>query len=136
MKVRCTFRQGGPVPAELLALGNTPQTRFDVVYDQTYVVFAVLLWKGIVHYLIVNDTTQRPNWLPSLLFEIVDPRLPAGWELRFPDNPQMSPAMVCGYPEIASEDGCHYIDLIERETPALQIFERRRAEIEADPVNS
>lgn len=137
MKVRCTFRRGDPIPAELLAIGYTPMARFSVVEGRTYLVFSVLFSNGLVHYLLTTDETLLPDWVPSLLFEIVDPRPPSGWEFQHLNNSAIPPnSVICGYPEIAKKDGTHFVDLEEREEPALQIFERRRAEIEADPVNS
>lgn len=135
MKVNCIYRQGDPIPNEVIALGNTPSTRFEVVQGRDYFVFAISLWRGVIHYLVVNDQTGRPDWFPAFLFKIVDHCLPSGWSFVLRGSSTFPVDAIWGYPEIAQEDGRHYIDLIEREPAALQTFEHRRAEIEAEAAS-
>jgi hypothetical protein len=128
MKVQCTYRPGDPIPEAVIALGNTPSTRFDVSHDQAYLVFGIMLWKGVIHYLLVNDQTGRPNWFPDFLFKVIDNRLPHGWSFYLRGERSEIPVdAIWGYPELTQEDGRHFIDLIEREPGALQVFEHRRA---------
>lgn len=141
MKVRCVHRHGDRIPEDVLALGNTSSARFDVSYGREYMVFGICLSKqaippfskGVIEYLVLNDETYRPDWMPAFLFQVIDPQLPSKWFFCWkPQCPDLAIEAIWGYAELAASDGRHCVDLIERKTDALQVFQRRRAEIETD----
>ncbi len=134
MIVRCTHRHGAQLPADALAGGNTPDSRFPVTFDRDYVVFGICLWReGVLYYLVVNDENNRPDWIPACLFRLVDGRLPFGWVYSYwRETSGFRVDAIWGYAELVVSDGKHYDALIEREPEALAIFDRRRAEIESD----
>lgn len=135
MKVRCVHKRGNPIPESVLALGNTPSTVFDVTFDRAYNVFGIcFLRNGVIQYLVLNDVSGRPDWLPEFLFKVVKPQLPSGWSFLPIENPSLMVRAICGYPELAQTDGKHYIDLVEREQDALEVFSRRRAEMEVEEL--
>lgn len=127
MNVQCTHQHGDSIPDEVIALGNTQSTRFDVAYGRDYVVFAISVWKGVIHYLVVNDQTDRPDWFPAHLFRVADPQLPPNWSFAIVKHPGLEGLGIWGYSKLSREDGQHYIDLIERAPDALQIFNDQRA---------
>lgn len=131
MQVCVTFRQGDVVPEELL-LGNTPETEFGLTTGAHHTVYAVSVWRHVVHYLLLNQRSgPRPDWYPAYLFEITDPKLPWGWSMvRAGADVGLPVELLFGYEELAQADGRHYIDLIERVPEALAVFERRREMID------
>ena len=139
MKVQCTYRRGDHIPDEGIGIGYLQTTCFDqfVVHGRNYTVFGMYIDKSVIHYLVVNPETIRPDWLPAFLFEIVDHRLPYGWAFQICDRSAFVIEAIWGYSEMVQKDGRHYVDLIEREPTALEIFDRRRLEIEdeaSDPI--
>lgn len=131
MKVECTYRASDPLPGSLLALGNTSRTVFNICYGHQYSIYGMSLWKNVLHYLILSDETQRPDWFPANLFKVIDGRLPSDWHYAFwGDGSEDTIQAVWGYAELAQDAGAHYSALIEREPYALQVFYDRRAEID------
>jgi hypothetical protein len=133
VRVKCIYRNGDAHPQELGVLGYAEGTRIDVQYGREYVVFGIMLWQGLIHYLVLNDQTRRPDWEPACLFEVVNGRLPGTWFYRYAwQHPNVPIKAVLGYQELVESGGQHYVDLIEREPQALRIFEERRAEMEEE----
>jgi hypothetical protein len=131
MKVQCVFQRGDPLPAEVLRLGNTTNSAFPIKYGRQYAVYSISLWKGVIHYLILNEETNRPDWIPATFFRVLDSRLPSGWSFAMGDGDSLPVEAIWGYPEITQAETKHYVDLIERDERALELFQRRRMEIEA-----
>jgi hypothetical protein len=130
---RCIRERSEAVPAELLSRGYTPSSQIDLVYGQDYRVYAISIWEGLIHYLVLNDETYRPNWEPAMFFDVVDGRLPSTWKYAYWRHlPGSRIDAIWGYEEMASSDPEHYTALIEREPSALRVFEDRRAEIDAE----
>lgn len=128
MKVKCIHKAGSKIPDEVLAVVDTPETIYHVGYGQVYVVYAILLWKGILHYLILSEVTHSSHWYPAKLFEVTDSRLPTKWHFGFVTNDQA----IWGYPELILDDAKHYWDMLEREPWVLDVFNKRRAEIDLE----
>jgi hypothetical protein len=129
MKVQCIHKQGMPVPDDVIALGNTQATAWDVTFGREYIVYAILLRQNVIKYLILDTNSPWPNWSPAFLFRIVDRELPSGWFFHNGD-PAIPVDAIWGYEELVQPGAQHFIDLIEREGDALEVFSRRRAEIE------
>jgi hypothetical protein len=134
MKVKCIHRRGSALPEELLRLGNTPDTVFHVTYGNSYIVYAINLWKGSINYLILEDGEQhKPDWYPANLFEVTDSRMPSTWQYAFWGNiPEFQVQAVWGYAELALDAGKHYDALMERQEDALAVFQQRREEIASE----
>ncbi|MCK6438953.1 MAG: hypothetical protein L6Q71_01985 [Planctomycetes bacterium] len=95
-----------------------------------------------ITYLIACDD-ELPRWCDASRFETIDPVFPSGWGFRFfgpsrwPGEEQLplwteegAAEGVIGYPELVN-DPRHYIGLETREASDIEIFERRRREIDA-----
>ena len=122
MKLLCVGSRGSDLPADVLAKsGNTPLSKFNVTVGQEYVVRAMALWTYGIGVLIVDDT-GRPNWKLIDLFNVVDPRLPEGWE--FATVKDRGPVIALwGYPTLI-RDPQHHDDLINRKISAREAFLR------------
>jgi hypothetical protein len=131
MTVQCTHKPGMVLTKAILDLGNSPNAVFNVTFGREYTVYAMCIWKYVLHYLILNDETQRPDWFPFELFQLDDARLPSNWCFGFiGGQPEWPIEPVWGYPEITLDSGTHYLALMERDASALDIFARRRLEID------
>jgi hypothetical protein len=90
----------------------------------------VTIFLGIAWYYILDDDDHPwPVWSPSTLFDIEDGALPAGWRvgnIRFSPEEQYT---ILSFPEWA-DDYYFYERLLERDSAAIDIFNRRRLEVE------
>ena len=137
MIVKCIHKPGSKVPDELLALGNTSSTVFHVTWDRIYTVYAMSIWKGMLNYLILNDSNHRPDWYSSGLFQIDDGRLPSDWYFGFVGEKLGWPLFpIWGYPELVLDGGKHYLALIERDPVVLAIFEKQITSANREPGRS
>lgn len=131
MKVQCVHRYGMSVPDDVIALGNTQATDWNVTFGREYIVYAMILRQNVFKYLILNTSSPWPNWSPAFLFRIVDHKLPSSWFFHNGD-PAIPVNAIWGYEELVQPGAQHYIDLIEREPDALEVFSRRHAEIDEE----
>ena len=100
-----------------------------------YNVYSIFLTQQNLKYLIAEEgIVPFPFLSDAVQFEIVDSLLPLEWHFIFRgykkeyDDPNPLIA-VWGYKEMAL-DPKHYIDLLEREPEALEIFYKRKKEID------
>lgn len=107
-----------------------------LVYDplekeEEYEVYGIILWKGTLHYLLLTrykGKERLPLPYPAELFELIDSRLPQGWYYKFTGTEEENEA-TWGYKEFVI-DSKHQEELYEGETEALEIFSRRRKEMD------
>lgn len=143
MKVKCTYAVGSKLPSEVLALGNTNDTVFHVATGKTYDAYAMCIltcevpgiipWTAVIHYLII-DECGAPTWYPAPLFAVEDSELPSCWHFaNWGRGNDTNVLAVWGYPEIAL-DVDHFGALVDGETHARDVFERRRQEINSSEL--
>jgi hypothetical protein len=134
MKVKAIATEGKYLSKKALDSFHNPEEYFDLNLGEFYVVYGINIWDGLIHYLIYVTSHLGPYWTPSELFTIIDNRLPPEWFFRFYGyekhaHPISLVNAVWGYNEIAL-DPVHYEGLIEREHNALDIFWKRKKEID------
>jgi hypothetical protein len=133
MKVRFTRQRGVSLPIELLSLGYTPESEFDLVTGDEYTVYGIALQGANLHYLVIPKEQSRANWYPAIFFTMLDGRLPYSWEFDFnPDPPGCTAIAVWGYKELVEPSRVHYRDLLNRDAHALGIFAQRRKQLDAE----
>jgi hypothetical protein len=92
-------------------------------------VYAMLLWKGSLKYLLGDG----PYWYSAEQFEIVNPTLPLIWYFTFKEYENVknncSYTAIWGYKELVYDKN-HNQDLMERKPEALEIFLKRKEEID------
>lgn len=122
MRLACVGNVGSDLPPDALKRsGNTPESRFNVTIGREYTVHAMVQWPWSLGVLIVDDT-GKPNWKSIWLFQVVDGRLPEGWEFApVADHPHV--LALWGYPSLI-RDPDHHDDLINRKVSALEVFLR------------
>jgi len=93
------------------------------------------LFKEAIEYLISKGPSEKPFWYPAEIFEVVDPLLPIQWYFCFKgyDTEDKTRrdllSAIWGYEEMALNPN-HFVDLIEREPEALEIFFKQKKEID------
>ncbi len=114
-----------------------PETAYELSIGKTYTVYGQCLVEACLLYLIDVQDRQglsHPSWYPASLFEVIDSSIPRAWEFRYRNQKEAArfkAAAIWGYPELAISDD-HYVGLIERESEAMRIFLRRKAEIDME----
>ena len=92
-------------------------------------VYAMLLWKGSLKYLLGDG----PYWYSAEQFEIVNPTLPLIWYFTFKEYENVKNncfyTAIWGYKELVYDKN-HNQDLMERKPEALEIFLKRKEEID------
>jgi len=91
-----------------------------------YTVYAMMIWKNSLSYFL----SEGPHFYVAEQFEIVDRLLPLVWYFSFEtEKKDLGLQAIWGYKEMVFDDN-HYVDLIEEEKEALDIFALRRQEID------
>jgi hypothetical protein len=102
---------------------------FELPLGRTFTVYGISIWKDVLQYLIVEDD-GRPFWFPAELFIVEDTLLSKEMHHKyFGLRDKRGLNALWGYKEMVLDDQ-HYIDLIEREGDAEEIFFRRKIEID------
>lgn len=89
--------------------------------DHAYRIFGMAYYGGDL-LVLVRDGTRKPNWYPVQLFDAVDESIPADWKFGLRDGGAHGLQALWGYPTLV-RDVDHYVNLIEREPEALEIFQ-------------
>ena len=132
MIVRCVETTGDalPITARDPVQGVDADTVFPVARDREYHVYAITVLLGIAWYYVMDeDGNPWPTWVPAPLFEVVDGSFPPSWRIgyfRFSPDDQYP---ILSFPEWA-QDHQFYERLVDGDPVAIEIFARRRAEIE------
>ncbi|MDP3488473.1 MAG: phosphoribosylaminoimidazole synthetase [Bacillota bacterium] len=129
MKVKCVANTGMDLSQVSLDSGELTTTIFNTIkIGETYTVYGIFLTKGTLSYL-----TMVPNWLPywhpAELFEVVDSRQPSNWHFKFYGYNDYVLDAIWGYEELLDEN--HRTNLILREENDLQLFLKKKAEIDS-----
>lgn len=135
MIVRCISSTGAvlPVNARDPLLGVDSDTEFPITIGHTYPVYAVTVLLGIAWYYILNDDGQPwPKWTPAPLFDITDGSFPSSWRFGYFRFSMEDQYPIISFPEWSSDHG-FYERLVDGEEEAVQVFNRRRKEVDEVP---
>ncbi len=133
MRVICNKKLGSDLPQHYYDWGFTEQTEFSLKLGIVYMVYAMCLLKnGILNYLIIGDEGQNPAWYPAILFRVTESSVPKCWQYAFwGANFENEVIAVWGYDELVNHEE-HFDELSEMEHSALDVFNMRKEEIEAE----
>lgn len=122
MKVKCNANLGKSLSPNALKVVGFISTNFQLEIGDTYNVYSISLYKGILNYLTIDRWNTYPFWFPAELFSIENPSVPQNWYFRF-NNPPTRGGLeaLWGYWDMV-HDPNHYDNLIERESNALKVF--------------
>jgi hypothetical protein len=110
---------------------------FGLKLGDSYAVYGIKLWRGMLEYLTCDKINGQPFWNPAELFEILDYRLPSQWSYKFlgyalsniESTAEANIEAIWGYHELIFHP-THFIDLMLREGDWAAIFEQRKNEID------
>lgn len=100
--------------------------------DKEYFVMGIAMYQNsnCLYYLI--DTNGKPDWFPYLLFDIADNSIPRNWFIKVNGkNDDSDIYSLCGFDELCN-DSDFYDQLLERDEKAMQIYFKRKAELEKE----
>ncbi|MEB9856597.1 hypothetical protein P4K23_13945 [Bacillus cereus] len=124
MKVTCLYNTGN-------ALSKITEETFNLTIEKEYIVYGICkLQSGELTYLILGERENMPSWYPAELFKISDALQPLEWYCA--ERKQVKDTTIdyiWGYKELALDD-THALGLIERENKDMELFLKRKAEID------
>jgi len=129
MRVVCKFISGAAIEPALRHLGESNETDYSPLkMEKEYFVYSLLLIKNRIDYLVAPEN-ELPFWAPSVLFELIDGRLPNNWSMRITStasdykilNDSFGITSIIGYSSL-TQDFKHYTGLIERDPFELRKF--------------
>ena len=126
MKILCIYQNARDIPEKSMKVSGTSNTEFSVSIGNEYIVYGMMLWKGVIKYLIVGNH-DKPSWYPAELFEVKNDYLPLEWYFDFSITENLE--AIWGYSELV-HDSEHFDLLQERDSNAIKIFLKRKQEIE------
>ncbi|UTR15006.1 phosphoribosylaminoimidazole synthetase [Salipaludibacillus sp. LMS25] len=130
MKVRCLSNNGRGLTKKALSIGNSIETQYSLENDKIYTVYGINVWDEVMHYLVLGKDENFPSWYPAELFEVVENVLPYEWYFNYYGEDSVTGVLaIWGYKELVLDTN-HYIELIEREKNELNIFLKRKQEID------
>lgn len=112
-------------------VGYLATTRFDTRVGHVYTVYGMMLWEGILHYLVFDRQVHEyfPNRDPSELFVVKDHSLPSRWYYKTYGYDHPSGIMALwGYKELMDDN--HFHGLAIRDGDAVVTFHKRKKEID------
>jgi hypothetical protein len=130
MKVRCVGNRGSDLPSDLITdtTGLKLETEFSLIIGKTYVVYALTISDNYLWYYVCDETDSYfPFWNPAPLFEMVDHRMSAWWEINYSkeDRCESKSNIIVAYPEWA-RDPFYYDRLTDGYEQDVEIFKRYR----------
>jgi len=133
MKVKCIANTGEKLSQRTLEAGHKKDFKLNVKVGAEYIVYSMVMWRGTLDYLILGYDSKCPSWYPAELFEVINPLLPFVWYCNFDRytnyRGEYSQVVLWGYKEMIMDPG-HNIALIEETTEALDIFFKRKCQMD------
>ena len=131
MKVKCIKKALlGQEIIDATGYGYTQKLEYSLTIGEEYIVMGLMLSKkaNCMRYLIIDD--GFPCWYPQVLFEIINPKLPANWFVRSLNTNETSGTItfLIGFYELCIDED-FYDALIEGEEWALKIYRDRKNEL-------
>lgn len=129
MRAICRSGLGDAIPPSKRYLGEVDKTSYSpLTIGESYLVYALLFIFDRVDFL-VRAPDQPPFWVPSNLFDMVDSKVPAGWEFCITQSSADYRVLfdtfginyILGYSLLVNEYQ-HYVGLVEREPREVHRF--------------
>jgi hypothetical protein len=127
MKVKCLFNTGEGLSEGVAVKVGSKKTGFPIKVGEVCIVYGQMIWKRELEYLIQGTFESLPSWYPAEMFEVVDSQQHFEWYFRYDRNKTIS--AIWGFQELV-EDEDYLYDLEEREKYAIEIFLKRKKEME------
>lgn len=129
MRVICIFNKGSGLSSKTLDVIHSRDALFCLKIDRHYTVYGMVIWVGVLHYLVI-DTWGFPSWSPAGLFAVLDDKMD-GFHFKFYGG--YSIHALWGYKDLL--DDLYYDWLIERQKDVLEIFWVNKALIDSQKID-
>lgn len=130
MKAVCKFNDPNSVPS-----GVPDNFDYGLEIGKEYLVMGVVLSENQLWYLV--DENGRPGFYPFQLFQISDASIHSGWQIKLYEKDDgifpFNKIAIWGYCELCSDEA-HYEKLVDRESKALEIYFKRKLELEKSEI--
>jgi hypothetical protein len=133
MKVKCLYNTGKNLSSKFLDDGWSKRSEIELDENKEYQVYGICFFEKNICMYLLPDKYGKPFWYPDEFFEIIDNKLSSLWYFKkYKKNPKIySDWIVWGYYEIVN-DIDHSDNLMERESKDMQIFYKRKKEMDLE----
>ena len=126
MKVLCKYNDPDNAPS-----GAPNSFNFGLELEKEYLVMGMVLAEKQLWFLV--DEKSRPSFFPYQLFEITDTSISANWYFKlYSEDDGIFPfdkEAMWGYYDLCFDEN-HYEQIVDREPEALELYFKRKTEIE------
>lgn len=126
MKVLCKYNDPDNVPS-----GVPNSFNFGLELEKEYLVMGIVLAEKQLWYLV--DEKSRPSFFPYQLFEVTDASISTNWHFKlYSEDDGIFPfdkEAMWGYYDLCFDEN-HYEQIVDREPGALELYFKRKTEIE------
>lgn len=130
MKVICIYNNPDNAPS-----GVPNSFNFGLELEKEYLVMGMVLAEKQLWYLI--DEGGTPDFYPYQLFEVTDASIIANWHFKlYSEDDGIFPfdkEAMWGYYELCFDEN-HYEQILDRESNALELYFRRKIELEKEEL--
>ena len=129
MRVICVANHGSALPAKHFEKsGNTPVSEFDLEIGEEYVVYGIIVSRGLLSYLVICRAGYA-QWYTADLFKVSQSKLPDNWHfVHFQEEQGFLVEAIWGYEELLTPQ--HFDALSEMEPEAIDVFVEKKREID------
>lgn len=130
MRVKCIYSSGEAYKSYKMPHGYFETSCFGIEVGKEYIVMGIATSEDVLLYLV--DHGGIPQFCPFQLFEVIDGTVAGNWYFRaYTNQSGYYPyrQAIWGYYELCSDDS-HWDKLVDGGREALQIYFRRKIEIE------
>ncbi|MFW6249240.1 MAG: hypothetical protein ACOC4J_05660 [Bacteroidota bacterium] len=128
MKVLCKYNDPDNIPS-----GIPSSFDFGLELEKEYLVMGILLAEKQLWYLV--DEKGKPSFYPFQLFQVTETLTSSNWHFKlYNEDDGIFPfdkEAMWGYSELCFDNN-HYEQLVDREQKALELFFKRKIELEKE----
>jgi hypothetical protein len=130
MKVICKHNDPSNLP------GGIPDNfDYGLEINKEYLVTGILTFKQSDDLYFLVDESGRPSWFPFQIFETINNELPKNWFVKInAGNDYVDYKNLFGFNELCNDDD-FFNQLLERDEEAMQVYFRRKIELEKELDN-
>ena len=129
MKIKCVSNTNEFLIQKNANINHLENYEDNIIIGKEYIIYAISYYENHFNYL-MYDNSLKPNWYFSELFDEIDNQISSTWFCKIFNQKKMLKA-IWGYKELVNIEN-HYDDLLEREQVALDIFYKRKKEMDVE----
>ena len=134
MRVKCKWSRNNELPKAYVddRVPINSSTDWHLTTGKEYVVYGLECYEGKTWYYVVDDhNLWFPIMKPAPLFDIVDPKPSAYWQVNFKTWRDSTEILLLAFEEWCVEE-TYYERLSDKNPPEVAIFVQRRKEMDSE----